>query len=462
METHLYFLGVLVLMGTISFITFKLIFKKSLTVKIGINMLILGETLAFASFIIAKDGFIQLIWLGPLGLIVFIGLLKYIFNQINRLSVLANQALAISEGNFINNLDTNNFTREDEIGILANAINSMLVNLQQSVNIANSIANGNLLVDTKELSDKNELDSALKKMLLNLKNVIEQITISSDRFVVSSEEISASAEQIASGSNEQASSTEEVSASMEEMTANVNQNTENALVAEKISVKAAESIIEGNESFKVTLNAMKEIAKKITIIGDIAEKTDILAINAAIEAARAGEQGKGFAVVATEIRKLAENSQTAAQEIDELVGKSVTISEESGTLLSEITPEIQKTSVLVQEIANAGNEQNSGANQINDAIQELTKVITQNSSAADQMAVSSKNMSLQAVQLKETVAFFQTAETKLTAKNIVVKNKQEENENKISEIKVPNNTEKEGFNLNLKESGGDDDEFESY
>ena len=417
METHLYFLGVLVLMGAISFITFKLLFKKSLTVKIGINMLLLGETLAFASFIIAKDGFIQLIWAGPLGLIALIVFLKIIFNQINRLSVLANQALAISEGNFINNLDTNNFTREDEIGILANAINSMLVNLQQSVNIANSIANGNLLVDTKELSDKNELDSALKKMLLNLKSIIKQIANSSNKFVTSSEEISASAEQIASGSNEQASSTEEVSASMEEMTANVNQNTENALVAEKISVKAAESIIEGNESFKVTLNAMKEIAKKITIIGDIAEKTDILAINAAIEAARAGEQGKGFAVVATEIRKLAENSQTAAQEIDELVGKSVTISEESGKLLSEITPEIQKTSVLVQEIANAGNEQNSGANQINDAIQELTKVITQNSSAADEMAANSKNMSLQAEQLNEAVAFFKTTDTNVKVEN---------------------------------------------
>ena len=135
---------------------------------------------------------------------------------------------------------------------------------------------------------------------------------------------------MASGSNKQATSAEEVSASMEEMVANVNQNMANALIAEKLSALAADGIIEGNESFKVTLDAMREIAEKITVISDIAEKTDILAINAAIEAARAGEQGKGFAVVATEIRKLAENSQTAAQEIDKLVGTSVNIAEKSG------------------------------------------------------------------------------------------------------------------------------------
>ncbi len=309
--------------------------------------------------------------------------------------------------------------RNDELGAIFKAFNKItdvFLDINEMVKVISNGEIGKALANSKKSNIRGELDRNFREMLEQLNTIIVSIQNVSEQIELASLKISTYAQKIAFGSNEQAASIEEVSASMEEMTANVSQNTENALLAEKISINAVNGIDKGYESFKTTLEAMKEIAKKISVIGNIAEKTDILAINAAIEAARAGEHGKGFAVVATEIRKLAENSKNAAHEIDKFVNSSVITAEESGKLLSEITPEIKKTAILVQEIANAGNEQNSGANQINDAIQELTKVITQNSSAADQMTASSKDMSLQAIQLEDAVAFFKTTNDKTKMK----------------------------------------------
>jgi methyl-accepting chemotaxis protein len=156
------------------------------------------------------------------------------------------------------------------------------------------------------------------------------------------------------------------------------------------------------------VEAMKKIADKIGIIGEIAEKTDLLAINAAIEAARAGEQGKGFAVVAAEVRKLAENSQAAAKEINELSKSSVHIADESGKVLQRLVPDIQKTAVLVQEIANASIEQNAGANQINNAITQLNSVTQRNSAASEEMSSSAEEMASQAEQLRSTISLYKT------------------------------------------------------
>jgi methyl-accepting chemotaxis protein len=154
---------------------------------------------------------------------------------------------------------------------------------------------------------------------------------------------------------------------------------------------------------------MKQIAQKIGIIDDIAYQTNLLALNAAIEAARAGEHGKGFAVVAAEVRKLAERSQIAAQEIGTVATSSVELAEKAGRLLDAMVPNIKKTSDLVQEITAASAEQTSGVGQINSAVTQMSQTTQQNAASSEELAATSEEMSSQAEQLQSTMAFFKLA-----------------------------------------------------
>ena len=355
---------------------------------------------------------------------------------------------------------------KDESGQLAQALQEMLDSFKEGVAYAEKIAKGDLSnTETQVNANQNPLEKALRLMETKLTEVIANIKTGTESIASGSREISASSSQVASGANEQAASTEEVSASMEEMAANINQSTENAKITEKIAAKSAVGIKKGNNSFKITVEAMREIAGKIKMISEIARKTDVLAINAAIEAARAGEHGKGFAVVANEIRKLAENSQEAATVIEDVVGSSVDVAEESDKILSALLPEVERTSALVKEITNAGNEQNSGVNQINNAVQELTKVIQENTSAADEMASGAKSMALQARELEKIVAFFKIDEfTKQTAEKTDVEENFEEIAKEINEDENEDDTkDKKGSSINLDDyDDKDDDEFETY
>jgi methyl-accepting chemotaxis protein len=274
--------------------------------------------------------------------------------------------------------------------------------------VIKSLAEGDLtqrysIYSTGELK---EMGDALNRTIEVLNGLLARVMENTMNISSASIEMANSAQQLSEGATNQASSVEEISSSMEEMTANIQQNTSNSRQTEKIASKAASDIMESKESVSETETSMKLIASKISIIGEISRQTNLLALNAAVEAARAGEHGRGFAVVAAEVRKLAERSQMAATEIDEVSAKSVHIAQKSGQMLNEVVPNIQKTADLVMEITASSNEQSSGSEQINNAIQNLNMVVQENAATAEQMAAGAEELSAQAISLKDAISFF--------------------------------------------------------
>lgn len=286
--------------------------------------------------------------------------------------------------------------------------NSILKPLLEAIHISNEVANGNLTV-TASSSGSDELGQMLeaqKLMVKNLNKTMSDIIRAANRFTSESQTLTSTSVRISEGASEQASSVEEVSSTIEQMTANIQQSTDNAEETEKIAKTASHSIELVIDAENKSIELINDIAQKISIINDIAFQTNILALNAAVEAARAGEHGKGFAVVASEVRKLAEKSKVAADEIDVISKKSVEQTIESKRLMDELHPEVMKTSKLTQEIAASSIEQSSGAEQVNNAIQQLNQVVQQNAIAAEQLASQAEQLSTQANEMLESIRMF--------------------------------------------------------
>jgi len=360
-----------------------------------------------------------------------------IANSISRnIKAIENSAKEIALGNL--DVETNVDTK-DELLSLANSFEAMKKSLSEITAKAKQVSNGDLTVKMEKRSDKDELMISLDNMVKKLSEIALQIVESADNVAAGSEQLTGAAVQIAQGASEQASSAEEVSASIEEMTATIHQNSDNAIQTEKIALAASQGIMDMAKAAQSSLDATRLISDKIKIINAIAEKTDILAINAAIEAARAGEHGKGFAVVAAEVRKLAETSQKAAVEINDLSSESLKLTMEGGQLMERLIPDIQKTATLIQEVAAASNEQASGAEQIAKAIEQLSSVTQENSASAEEMSSTSEELASQAQTLQEIVSFFNTGEKKKT-----IANKAEERSKTIAAGKSYKNVIKKG------------------
>ncbi|WNG41733.1 HAMP domain-containing protein [Archangium violaceum] len=292
---------------------------------------------------------------------------------------------------------------------LARLISQPLVG---AVVVADRIAEGDLTarIEVSTQDETGRLLAAMQRMANKLADIIGEVREGSSALASAAAQVSASSQSLSQGTSEQASSVEETTSSLEQMTASITQNRDHSRQMEQMAVQGARDAQESGKAVKETVEAMSSIAQKISIIEEIAYQTNLLALNAAIEAARAGEHGKGFAVVATEVRKLAERSQTAAREISGLASSSVKVATRSGHLLEELVPSIHKTTELVQEVVSASVEQASGVTQMNKAMGHVDQVTQRNASASEELASTAEELSSQAEALNQLMSFFRMRE----------------------------------------------------
>jgi len=321
--------------------------------------------------------------------------------------------------------------------------------------ICNQVATGDLSIDIEiNANDKNSLLLSINNMKNQLATIISDVRSSADALSSASSQVNSTAQTIAKGASVQAASVEETSASMEQMSASISQNNENAGITDGMAQQAAKEAISGGNAVEETVDAMQKIAEKISVIDDIAYQTNLLALNAAIEAGRAGDHGKGFAVVASEVRKLAERSQIAAQEIGELAKDSVKRADIAGTSLKEMVPSINKTADLVQEIAAASAEQATGVHQINEAISQVNQTMQHNAAASEELSATSEEMNIQALSLQESVDYFTLIITPTNGKPAAIPTR------KVSPT-IPKKVSKPAY-MNKTKQDADDNKFVDY
>lgn len=289
--------------------------------------------------------------------------------------------------------------------VISNAIVGPLNDLVSYMKkISRKRINFNVNADRKD--EIGVLFESVNEINKNFKDIVNNMNETASHVLSAGAQLSNVSQQIAESTNEQAATTEQISASIEQMTANISQNSENSQETLKTSKLVTEDVGNVKISFDETLKALKEITVKISVINEIADKTDLLAINASIEAAKAGEYGKGFAVVATEIRNLSEQSLKAALSIETLSNTTLDIAGKTGGILDVAIPRIQKTIQLINEIASASIEQNEGANLINTSVQQLVGVTNQNLATAEQMSENAEELTGQAGALKDIISDF--------------------------------------------------------
>ena len=290
--------------------------------------------------------------------------------------------------------------------IINNIINKLKLAVSHSIKIANGDLSSRI-----EVTGKNEIASlgmSLNQMADKLNNILVEISNASDLINSNSKEINNYSSEISQSAANQAASIEEIMASIEEMTSNILNNSDNAKQTEIIAEKALKGITNGSLSAHQTSESINKIARNISIIHEIAHQTNILSLNAAVEAARAGANGKGFAVVANEVKKLAEKAQNATKQISSLSTESVHISDLAEKELTGLLPDIEKTTQLIREIANASTEQSHGATQIQNVIQQLNDIAQKNAMHSEQLSVKAQNLLEKAVHLKRVMAFFKS------------------------------------------------------
>jgi methyl-accepting chemotaxis protein len=247
---------------------------------------------------------------------------------------------------------------------------------------------------------------SVDELTRSFEKIIEGLRASSENINRMGNQIKQASSEMAQSAALQAGNLEEISTSMEEIAEAIANSFQSTQETSSIAGEANNGVRLGSESAQKALNSLKLIIDKIKVIDDIAYQTNILALNAGVEAARAGDSGKGFTVVAREVRSLSEQSKNAAVEISGVSRDSSDLSAKAMILLSEIVPKMEQTTILIQRIAQATQEQNVGVAQINYAIQDLNDSTQRNATNAEEMASSSVVLADEASRMEKLIKFF--------------------------------------------------------
>jgi methyl-accepting chemotaxis protein len=280
--------------------------------------------------------------------------------------------------------------------------------LENALEISNRLANGDLTVetDTSRSDEFGQLLRAMADMVGKLREVIYGVALTAENVATISQRLDRSSQEISRGASDQASSVDAIVVSMEEMNSIILTNNDNAMQTDVIASKAADNAQSGGENIIRVINSIKDIAKSIQIIDEISEQTNLLAINAEIEAARAGHAGSGFSVVASEVRKLAERSQESTTSISKVTKSTERDAENSREMLEKMISDILETARLIQQISSANKDQRESVTQVDTAIRNLGHIVQKYLSGAEEMASHSRELSVEAQQLQNSVEFF--------------------------------------------------------
>ncbi len=324
--------------------------------------------------------------------------------------------------------DTSERLREaghDEVSELARAMDGLMDQLEEKSSAAQAIANGDLTLTVKSVSDRDRLGESFKKMVAQLQTLVSQIRASFGQVAGGAQEISDASQSLSQGATQQASSIEEISSSMTEMGAQSKSSADNAGQASQQVSSAREAAERGDREMKSMVAAMNDIsgsshqiARIIKTIDDIAFQTNLLALNAAVEAARAGAHGKGFAVVAEEVRSLAGRSAKAARETTELIEASakkvevgLAVAGSMAEAFAKILEGVTRATQLVGEIATASRDQAQGLGQIQQGLAQIDEVTQRNTAHAEETAAASEQLNSNAAQVQQLLSRFRTSDT---------------------------------------------------